>query len=328
MSYAIMRMEKKKSSQIKSMENHNERNYDNHSNLDIDKDKEHLNYDIISCDNYKKKIDEEIKKRYTKDVAIRKDAVFATEFIFTSDEKFFADLTPEDEKKFFEESVEFLKKKFGAENIISAKVHKDETTPHMHVVIVPLHEDGSLSMNKFIDGKKDLANLQDDYFSHISKEFSTLERGKASNETKRKHISLSEYKKQSLDLEIATEKLKIAEFKNSLMGAEKENVKIWLYDEISKGKYSKILKDMKELDDIIKKRTLENVVKMIKKDDLLYDLKEKLKDYEKALDKFHIKNPIEQTIKNKEEQMQVIIAALEQKKENKKEKTKEKGIER
>lgn len=202
-----MRLEKRKSNDIAGMENHNERKTENHSNCDIDLEKKHLNYDLVECKSYKKKIDEEIKKRYTGKKAIRKDAVLCTEFLFTSDKDFFDKIGEEKEKIFFEKSLEFLENKFGKENIISAKVHKDEMTPHLHAVIVPLHSDGALSMKKYIDTKFDLSKLQDEYYSHISKDFSELERGKSATETKAKNIEINEFKKKTNNLDLQIDKL-------------------------------------------------------------------------------------------------------------------------
>ena len=199
-----MRFQKIKKENIKGMERHNERESDNHSNDNIDTTKKHLNYNLVECDNYKQKIEEEIEKRYTGKKAIRKDAVYCTEFIFTSDSNFFENLSDEQEKIYFEKSIEFLEKTFSKENIISATVHMDEKTPHLHAVIVPLTEDGKLSFKSFVNGKKDMQNLQDNYYNHISEHFSELERGKSVTETKNKHIKIQDYKKKTkyLDNEI------------------------------------------------------------------------------------------------------------------------------
>lgn len=47
----------------------------------------------------------------------------------------------QDERKFFQETYNFLEQKYGAENVVSAYVHKDETTPHMHFAFVPVVND-------------------------------------------------------------------------------------------------------------------------------------------------------------------------------------------
>ena len=46
-----------------------------------------------------------------------------------------------DEQDFFQETYKFLNDRYGKENVISAYVHMDETTPHMHYAFVPVVED-------------------------------------------------------------------------------------------------------------------------------------------------------------------------------------------
>ena len=112
MSFTIMRIEKRNSSNIGGMFCHNERKTENHSNEDINKDLSHLNYQLIECKSYKEKINKEIQERYKVNKSIRRDAVLCAEVVFTSDKDFFNKLTPEEEKKYFEKSVEFLKEEF------------------------------------------------------------------------------------------------------------------------------------------------------------------------------------------------------------------------
>jgi archaellum component FlaC len=247
MSYAIMRFEKRHAENLKGMENHNERKTENHSNKEIETDKSHLNYDLISCSNYKEAIDKELKEGYTKTTAIRKDAVVATEFLFTSDTEFFDKLSPGEEKKYFEECLDFLKEKFGEKNIISAKVHKDEKTPHLHAVIIPLHNDGSLSMKKYLDSKKDLMKLQDSFFEKISKEFPQLERGQSKTITESKHKDLKELKKETNYL---TNQIETTKENNSLLKSNLEELKIqeiWVKETYFKYKNNKALFSKNEI---------------------------------------------------------------------------------
>lgn len=48
------------------------------------------------------------------------------------------DLDPQYQERFFEEIVKYNVEKFGAENICYARVHLDETTPHLHLGIIPI----------------------------------------------------------------------------------------------------------------------------------------------------------------------------------------------
>lgn len=62
MSYAIMRLEKRNSKNIVGMFRHNERKTENHSNVDINKELSHLNYQLIDCESYSEKLIEKLKK--------------------------------------------------------------------------------------------------------------------------------------------------------------------------------------------------------------------------------------------------------------------------
>ena len=46
--------------------------------------------------------------------------------------------TDEQIKQFFELSYKFLSERYGEQNVISAYVHMDETTPHMHFLFIPI----------------------------------------------------------------------------------------------------------------------------------------------------------------------------------------------
>jgi len=199
MSYAIMRAQKLKAHQIHFSQNHNERNHKSYSNNDINLEKTKDNYHLIESKNFSNSTERIIQKNYKGVKTIRKDAVKNIELIFTSDKKFFDSLTEENERKFFEKSLEFAKEYFGEKNIFSAIVHKDETTPHMHINLVPITENGKLSAKEIIGNRKDLERMQDKYFEKISKSFPELERGKKKEITNKLHKSLEEFKKETAE---------------------------------------------------------------------------------------------------------------------------------
>ena len=74
------------------------------------------------------------------------------------------------------------------ETIISAVVHMDEKTPHMHLCFVPLTEDGRLSAKDIMGNKKKLTWWQDEFWKHMVKKFPDLERGESASLTGRDHI--------------------------------------------------------------------------------------------------------------------------------------------
>lgn len=48
------------------------------------------------------------------------------------------ELIGKQEKEFFDTFWNFCKERYGSENVISGKVHMDETTPHMHLDLIPV----------------------------------------------------------------------------------------------------------------------------------------------------------------------------------------------
>ena len=134
--------------------------------------------------------------------------------IFTSDEGFFNRISIEETKRYFNESYEFIcnykrssvsgdssklfteagqgassrNKNLGEKNIISAVVHLDEGTPHMHLVFCPINKDGKLSAKSILGNQKSLSEWQTRYYNYMHERWNELERGKSAQETKRKHI--------------------------------------------------------------------------------------------------------------------------------------------
>ncbi|WWU66878.1 plasmid recombination protein, partial (plasmid) [Clostridium baratii] len=101
--------------------------------------------------------------------------------------------TYDKQKLFFRESLEFLGQKLGKDNIISANVHMDETTPHMHVGFVPIQGD-SLSAKKVLN-RNFLRNIHNQMPKFLKDNGFDIERGK--EDAKFKHMETREYKKLS-----------------------------------------------------------------------------------------------------------------------------------
>ena len=177
---------------------HNEREREVYGNKDIDTSKSDENYHLVqNKGNYMDIIERKLNDRLIKKNKIRKDANLGIEMVFTSDNVFFENLTEDEEKLFFQESLKFVEEWVGKENIVSAVVHKDEITPHMHLVFTPITEDGRLSTKDFFDGKKDLTKLQDMYYLKMVEKFPHLQRGISAEITKRKHKTVEEFKRDT-----------------------------------------------------------------------------------------------------------------------------------
>lgn len=194
MSYMVCHFGKYKAGNVFGLQKHNQRENDNYSNIDIDTARTPLNYDLINKGNinYTQKIKTIIEANRSSQRAVRKDATVYCECIISSDSAFFEKITEDSQKKFFEKSLEFLKGKIGEEFIISANVHVDETTPHMHVGFVPII-DNSLSAKKLID-RKFLMEVQDQLPLYLKNLGFDIQRG--IKNSKRKHKDTKELKKE------------------------------------------------------------------------------------------------------------------------------------
>ena len=200
-------MEKYKRTDIVGIERENERDehYKSTRNPQIDKSKTCLNYHTIP---YEKKylpfIDERIKQLSPKR-KIKDDAVLITSFILGSDKEFFDGLTAEQQKQFFADCTDFFSERYGKENVISAVVHLDESTPHLHFNLMPV-TGGRLCAKKLFD-RIALRDLQTDFYEVVGKKYG-LERGKEGSTAK--HLDTVAYKTKKMT-EAAEAKIRKAE---------------------------------------------------------------------------------------------------------------------
>lgn len=200
-------MEKYKRGDIVGIERENERdeNYKSTRNPQIDKLRTHLNYHALPHEKkYLAFIDERIKELAPKR-KIKDDAVLITSFILGSDKEFFDGISPETQKRFFDDCAEFFAERYGKENVISAVVHLDESTPHLHFNLIPV-TGGRLCAKELFD-RTALRDLQTDFYEAVGKKYG-LERGKEGSTAK--HLDTVAYKTKKM-AEAAEAKIREAE---------------------------------------------------------------------------------------------------------------------
>lgn len=71
---------------------------------------------------------------------------------------------------------------------MSAMVHMDEKTPHLHLIFVPTTKGNRLCAKKLIDNRANLTKWQDDFHAYMVEKYPDLERGESASKTDRKHI--------------------------------------------------------------------------------------------------------------------------------------------
>ena len=185
--YAILRFAKYKGPEIGRIEAHDERTKTEYaSNPDVDTSRSRLNFHVVKPHrSYRAEAEKQIAEAGCR---ARKDSVRVVETLITASPEFFQSKKPREVKEFFEYALEFVRQKQSSETIISAVVHVDEKTPHMHLCFVPLTADGRLSAKDIIGNKKKLTQWQDEFWKHMVKKYPDFERGESASETGRTHI--------------------------------------------------------------------------------------------------------------------------------------------
>ncbi len=201
MSYAIIRNAKYKSENLKGIYRHNERRNTNYSNKNIDKDKSYLNYSLKSPQFTYEKEFQKIRKEYNLKGQIKTVSNIVCEYIITSDKAFFETIGEVETRRYFETAYKFVcnYKDLGEQYILSAKVHMDEETPHMHLVFIPVvhtqDKNGNnidkIACSEFWKAKDSYRQLQDAFYNYMIANNFELERG---NPSEKVHLSVEDYK--------------------------------------------------------------------------------------------------------------------------------------
>jgi len=185
--YAILRFAKYKGPEIGQIEAHNERKKEKYaSNPDVDVSRSHLNYHLVQPERkYRAEAEKQIAEAGCR---TRKDSVRVVEALVTASPEFFKGKKRAEIRTFFEEAVRFITRHQDKSTIISAVVHMDEKTPHMHLSFVPLTPGKRLSAKDIVGNKKKLTWWQDSFWKHMVRKYPDLERGESASETGRTHI--------------------------------------------------------------------------------------------------------------------------------------------
>lgn len=204
--YAVVHMMKIKSGAVGGIQSHNNREHEPKTNPDVDMSRSEDNYDLIPCDNYKRSIKEKLSNLVESSRAVRKDAVVVCNFIVTSDNETMNALGADRQREFFQDSVKWFSDRYGADRVLNATVHMDEATPHLHIGVMPITQDGRLSA-KAIFTKTEMKAIQTEFARDVGEKYG-LERGVEGSE--RTHLSEARFKEQKA-LEMANEHGAIAQ---------------------------------------------------------------------------------------------------------------------
>lgn len=229
MSYAIIRNAKYKKENLAGLYKHNERKNTNYSNKDINKNNSLKNYSIKQCNTTYSNAIKVLQKENNLQGRIIKTTNVACELIITSDKEFFEKIGEEETKRYFQTAYNFVAnyKGLGEKYILSAKVHLDESTPHMHLVFVAVIHKIDKKSGKQIDkiacseywkGKDSYRQLQDNFHKYIVEHGFELERGNTKENT---HIPIETLKQitnyENIKYELTQEQIQPINTKNKAL---------------------------------------------------------------------------------------------------------------
>lgn len=170
---------------IQGLSNHLDRKTENHANKDIDVSKSHLNYDLNQNQGDTiSRLNERLEQVYCMN---RKDVKAVADWIVTLPKEL-EDRPADEQRQFFQATKDFLDKQYGEENNISANVHMDETTPHMHYAFIPVVYDKKKEREKvsakIVLNRNHLQSFHDDLDKHLKAEIPQIyERGVVNGQT-------------------------------------------------------------------------------------------------------------------------------------------------
>ncbi|MGH0697607.1 MobV family relaxase [Bacillus cereus] len=191
---------------------HFDRKTVNHSNKDIDIERSHLNYDLRNNGDgldTRSRMEERLKEVYCMK---RADVKPMAVWVLTLPEEL-KEKNAEEQKAFFKAGYDFMKERYGGEkNVLSANVHNDETTPHMHFAFMPVVWDKKNQREK-VSAKQvltrvDLKSFHQDLDKHLKETIPEIYQGGVLNEMTYPVKDVAELKRHSKDFEREIERQK------------------------------------------------------------------------------------------------------------------------
>lgn len=195
--FCIMRTEKRKRTDIGGIQRENTRTATEYNNK-VAPGMDALNVNLIQSNDWMQDIQAEIDRAGAK---TRSNSVIALDTIYTASSEFFQGKTNKENDAFFRDCLRFHEERFG--HIVSAVIHYDETTPHLHVISVPLTPDNRLSARDVIGNKAKMSKAQDEFFEQVGKGYGLARGIHMDGQEKKKHISAQEHELREIRQKIA-----------------------------------------------------------------------------------------------------------------------------
>lgn len=107
---------------------------------------------------------------------IRANAVHGLEYFIGGSPGALNAMTRNEQDAYFRRALDWLEERHGKENVLSAVIHRDEATPHMTVMTIPLDDQGKLNARALVGNRTKLSAMQTDFAEQVGQAHG-LERG-------------------------------------------------------------------------------------------------------------------------------------------------------
>lgn len=201
--------QKNKMSDVKGKEMEQDRK-GRKSNPDIDDTRTNMNYDLVESD---KTLYQRVKERVdeVRSVSrIQKNSVVDFSNIITVPKEQYEEWGLERSKDYLKEVYNYFCEEFGKENVVSAKVHLDETTPHMHLHFVPVNQENGKLQARALMTPARINKIHTEAPKYLQQKGFDVERGKGKTE---KNLDIHRFKAEKLreDINILEDRLNALE---------------------------------------------------------------------------------------------------------------------
>ena len=211
--FCVMNIQKRKKTDIGGIQKEATRTAAEYNNQ-VQPGMDIFNVNLIQSNNWMQDIQAEIDQAGAK---TRSNSVVALDAIYTASGDFFKGKSNKENDQFFRDCLEFHQRKFG--HVISAVIHYDETTPHLHILSVPLTQDGRLSAREIVGNRANLSRMQTEFFEQVGKEYG-LERGiQMDGQEKKRRITAQEHKLREVTAEKQKQLEELGAIKHSKQSA-------------------------------------------------------------------------------------------------------------
>lgn len=217
--FCVMNIQKRKRNDITGIQKEATRTATDYNNR-VQPGMNIFNVNLIQSNNWMQDIQNEINRAGAK---TRSNSVVALDAIYTASGDFFKGKSNEENDQFFRDCLRFHQRKFG--HVVSAVIHYDETTPHLHILSVPLTQDGRLSAREIVGNRTNLSRMQTEFFEQVGKGYG-LERGvQMDGQEKKKHITAQEWQLRQVKQEKAAELEELGAIKHSKKSARERSTR-------------------------------------------------------------------------------------------------------